>query len=152
MKKVAVFPGSFDPFTKGHQAIVEKSLGLFDELIIAIGVNSTKSPYFPLENRIMHIKSQIPAGPSISIVTYEKLTVELCKDLGANYIVRGLRDSKDFEYEKAIAQMNLTMSGIETVFFLTNPEYAAINSTIVREVHKNKGDITHFVTNAHLLV
>lgn len=152
MKKVAVFPGSFDPFTKGHQAIVKKSLDLFDELIIAIGVNSTKSPYFSLDHRILHIKSQIPEGPSIKIVTYEKLTVDLCKELGASFIVRGLRDSKDFEYEKSIAQMNLTLSGIETIFLLTNPEYAAINSTIVREVHKNKGDISHFVTNAHLLV
>lgn len=152
MKRVALFPGSFDPFTKGHQAVVSKCLTLFDEVIIAIGVNSTKAPYFPLDKRKLHIESQFPEGSAISIVTYQKLTVDLCKDLGASFIVRGLRDSKDFEYEKSIAQMNTVMSGIETIFFLTNAEFSAINSTIVREVHKNNGDISHFVTNSHMLV
>lgn len=151
MKKIGLFPGSFDPFTKGHEAVVKKALGLFDEVIIAIGTNSSKTYQFELSKRILQIESLFEKE-SVQIVTYQKLTVELCKELGANHIVRGLRDTKDFEYERSIAQMNEMMSGIDTVFFLTDPEFSAINATIVREIYKNKGDISLFVTNAHLLV
>ena len=151
MKKIGLFPGSFDPFTKGHEAVVRKALHLFDEIIIAIGVNNSKIYQFELQKRIHHITSLFP-NEAVKIVTYNKLTVDLCKDLGANFIVRGLRDSKDFDYEKSIAHMNETLAGIETVFFLTDQQYAAINATIVREIFKNKGDISHFVTNHHLLV
>lgn len=151
MKRIGLFPGSFDPFTKGHEAVVRKALGLFDEIIIAIGTNSSKTYQFELSKRMNQIQSLFEKD-AIRIVTYQKLTVDLCKEMGASHIVRGLRDSKDFEYERSIAQMNNQLSGIETVFFLTDPEYAAINATIVREIYKNNGDITHFVTNAHLLV
>ncbi|MFN5878051.1 MAG: pantetheine-phosphate adenylyltransferase [Flavobacteriales bacterium] len=151
MKRIGLFPGSFDPFTKGHEAVVRKALDLFDEIIIAIGTNSSKTYQFELSKRMNHIQSLFEKD-AIRIVTYQKLTVDLCKDIGASHIVRGLRDSKDFEYERSIAQMNNQLSGIETVFFLTDPEYAAINATIVREIYKNNGDISHFVTNNHLLV
>jgi len=151
MKRIGLFPGSFDPFTKGHEAVVRKALDLFDEIIIAIGTNSSKTYQFELSKRMNQIQSLFEKD-AVRIVTYQKLTVDLCKEMGASHIVRGLRDSKDFEYERSIAQMNNQLSGIETVFFLTDPEYAAINATIVREIYKNKGDISHFVTNPHLLV
>jgi pantetheine-phosphate adenylyltransferase len=151
MKRIGLFPGSFDPFTKGHEAVARKALELFDEIIIAIGTNSSKTYQFELSKRMNHIQSLFEKD-AIRIVTYQKLTVDLCKDIGASHIVRGLRDSKDFEYERSIAQMNNQLSGIETVFFLTDPAYSAINATIVREIYKNNGDISHFVTNNHLLV
>jgi pantetheine-phosphate adenylyltransferase len=152
MKRIAVFPGSFDPFTKGHEAVVRKALNLFDEVIVAIGVNSTKNYQFTLEKRTQHISSLFSASENIRVVNYQKLTVDLCKAEGAQFIVRGLRDSKDFEYEKSIAHMNEALAGIETVFLLTNQEYSAISSSIIREIYKNDGDITQFVTNTHLLV
>jgi pantetheine-phosphate adenylyltransferase len=152
MKRIAVFPGSFDPFTKGHEAVVRKALNLFDEVIVAIGVNSTKNYQFTLEKRTEHITSLFSASDNIRVVNYQKLTVDLCKAEGAQFIVRGLRDSKDFEYEKSIAHMNEALAGIETVFLLTNQEYSAISSSIIREIYKNDGDITQFVTNTHLLV
>jgi len=152
MKKIAVFPGSFDPFTKGHEAVVRKALHLFDEIIIAIGINSTKNYQFTLEKRTQHIASLFSDTEAVRIVSYQQLTVDLCKAEGANFIVRGLRDSKDFEYEKSIAHMNEALAGIETIFLLTNQEFGAISSSIIREIYKNSGDISKFVTNAHLLV
>lgn len=152
MKKTGLFPGSFDPFTKGHEAVVRKALNVFDEIIIAIGVNSTKVYQFELSKRILHIQSLFQNGENVRVETYNKLTVDFCKEIGADHIVRGLRDSKDFEFEKSIAHMNEVLAQIDTVFFLTDQEFSAINSTIVREIYKNKGDITHFVTNVHLLV
>jgi pantetheine-phosphate adenylyltransferase len=152
MKKIGLFPGSFDPFTKGHEAVVHKALDLFDEIIIGIGVNSSKNYQFALEKRIQHIRSLFEHEPRLRIETYSTLTVDFCKEIGATHIVRGLRDSKDFEYERSIAHMNSMLSSIETVFLLTNQEFAAINATIVREIFKNKGDISLFVTNANLLV
>jgi pantetheine-phosphate adenylyltransferase len=152
MIKRALFPGSFDPFTKGHEAVVHKALELFDEVVIGIGINSSKASLFTLENRIKHIRSLFPDEKKIQIETYQKLTVDFCKDINAQFIVRGLRDSKDFEYERSIAHMNQVLSGIETVFFLTDQQFAAVNSTIVREIFKNGGDISHFVTNPEALV
>lgn len=151
MKKIAVFPGSFDPFTKGHEVVVHKALHVFDEVVIAIGVNSTKKSVFSLEKRMTHIQSLFSNNESIRIVTFQSLTIDLCKEVGAKHIVRGLRDSKDFGYERSIAHMNNTLSGIETVFFLTNQEYAAINATIVREIYNNNGPISAFVSNSQLL-
>ena len=151
MKKIAVFPGSFDPFTKGHEVVVHKALHVFDEVVIAIGINSTKKSVFSLEKRMTHIQSLFSNNESIRIVTFQSLTIDLCKEVGAKHIVRGLRDSKDFGYERSIAHMNNTLSGIETVFFLTNQEYAAINATIVREIYNNNGPISAFVSNSQWL-
>ncbi len=152
MNKIAVFPGSFDPFTKGHECIIEKALGLFDEVVIAIGQNTSKNYLFPLDKRKAHIKSLFENNKRVRVEVFTGLTVTYCKEINADYIVRGLRDSKDFGYERSIAQMNHQISGIESVFFMTDPEYTAINSTIVREIHKSGGEIDLFVTNADILV
>jgi len=152
MKKIAVFPGSFDPFTKGHECVVEKALKLFDQVIIGIGQNTSKSYLFDIEKRKEHIASIFESSSRVSVEEFSGLTVEFCKEIGAQFIVRGLRDSKDFGYERSIAQMNQEISGIESVFFMTVPEYTAINSSIVREIFKSKGSIDLFVTNSHLLV
>ncbi len=151
MKKIALFPGSFDPFTKGHEDVVNKSLELFDEVVIGIGVNSSKKYFFDLDKRVKHIESLFE-NKKIKVLTYQKLTVDFCKDINANFIVRGLRDNKDFEYEKSIAHMNTEISNIQTIFLLTAQNYGAINSSIVREIFKNKGNIDSFVTNPNLLV
>jgi len=152
MKKIAVFPGSFDPFTKGHECIIDKALKLFDEVVIAIGQNTTKNYLFGLDHRKSHIESIFENSDRVKVQEFTGLTVEFCKSINADFIVRGLRDSKDFGYERSIAQMNFEISGIESVFFMTVPEYTAINSTIVREIHKSGGSIDLFVTNAEKLV
>ncbi len=152
MSKIGVFPGSFDPFTKGHECIVKKALDLFDEIVIAIGQNTSKTYLFDLENRKKHIESLFQDQPEVRVAVFKGLTVSFCQSIGAKYIVRGLRDSKDFGYERSIAQMNYEISGIESVFFMTVPEYTAINSTIVREIHKSGGSMELFVTNADELV
>jgi pantetheine-phosphate adenylyltransferase len=150
--KSAFFPGSFDPFTKGHESLVKKAIELFDEIVIGIGVNSQKSSYFELEKRTTHIKSLFVNHPNVRVVSFNGLTVDYCKQNNIGFILRGLRDVKDFEYEKSIASMNLELSGIDTVFFMTEVLYSGINSTIVREIHKNGGVIEKFVTNSNLLV
>ncbi|MDB3906744.1 pantetheine-phosphate adenylyltransferase [Crocinitomicaceae bacterium] len=152
MKKIGLFPGSFDPFTKGHEIVVHKSLPLFDEVVIGIGVNSNKTYLFDLESRVAHINTLFKDIEKVRVEQFQKLTVDFCKDINASHIIRGLRDSKDFQYEKSIAHMNKSISGIETVFFLTDQEYSAINASIIREIHKNGGPIEAFVTNPELLV
>lgn len=151
MKKTAIFPGSFDPFTKGHEAVVNEALELFDEVVVAIGINSRKNSLFSLEKRKEHIQSLF-IGKPVRILTFEGLTVDLCEELNAQFIVRGLRNSVDFEYEKSIAHMNEKLKGVKTLFFLTAQEHAAVNSSIVREIYLNKGDISKFVTNVEKLV
>ena len=151
MKK-GLFPGSFDPFTKGHEAIVLKAINLFDEIIIGIGINSNKKYLFDTEKRIIHIKELFKNYPTIKIGTYQKLTVDYCKEIGANNIIRGLRNSTDFEYEKSIAHINTAISGLETVFFLTDEKYSSLNSSIIRDLYLNKVDISLFVTSPELLV
>lgn len=149
--KIAIFPGSFDPFTKGHEAIIHKALELFDEIIIAIGVNTQKKSYFLLENRLKHIESLF-TNPKVRVITFEGLTVDACKNHNCSFILRGLRDTKDFQYERSIAHMNQSLTGIETVFMLTDLSNSAINSSIVREIHMSGGEIVRFVTNPHILV
>ena len=152
MSKIGVFPGSFDPFTKGHEAVVRKSLSVFDKMIIAVGVNNSKTYMFSLEKRMAHINELFKDDDQVEVASFQKLTVEFCKDLGSNHIVRGLRNSNDFEYEQAIAHMNFDIAGIDTVFFLTELKYNAISSSIIREIHKNGAAIEQFVTKPHLLV
>ena len=151
MKK-GLFPGSFDPFTKGHEAIVIKALQLFDEVVIGIGINSNKNYLFDIDKRIIHIKEIFKDYPNVQIGTYQKLTVDYCKEIRANQIIRGLRNSTDFEYEKTISQMNNVLSGIETIFFLSDEKHNALNSSIIREIYTNKADISAFVTFPELLV
>lgn len=152
MSKTGLFPGSFDPFTKGHEAVVRKSLDLFDKVIIGVGINSKKQYLFDLDKRIAHIEKLFEDESRIEVKQFQMLTVNFCKEIGADFIIRGLRDSKDFQYEKSIAHMNFSISSIETVFFLTNQEYSAINSSIIREIYANGGPIDAFVTHPELLV
>ena len=145
-KKIALFPGSFDPITIGHESIIKRALPLFDEIIVAVGINSTKSSFFPIEKREAWIKKVFADESKIKVMNYTGLTVDLCKKTGANYILRGLRTSADFEFERTIAQMNKAMvNEIETIFILTTPELSAINSTIIRDIIKNGGDASRFV-------
>jgi pantetheine-phosphate adenylyltransferase len=150
--KRALFPGSFDPFTKGHESVIQKAVHLFDEIVIGVGVNTSKNYYFELDKRLKQIQAIYENEPRIRVMTFHKLTVEFCKDIEAQFILRGLRDTNDFEYEKAIAQMNLNLSGIETVFFMTDPGVAPISATIVREIARNGGIIDRFVTKSSILV
>jgi pantetheine-phosphate adenylyltransferase len=147
----AVFPGSFDPFTKGHEALVHRALNYFDKIYIAIGENSNKSSFFDQDKRIKHIESLFE-DQRIKTIVFNGLTVDLCRKLNADVILRGLRDGKDFEYEKSIAHMNYKMTNMDTFFLLTNEELSSVNSSIVREIYKNGGNISDFVTNSHILV
>jgi pantetheine-phosphate adenylyltransferase len=149
MKKIAVFPGSFDPFTIGHEAIVRRALNLFDVIIIAVGSNNLKKSYYPLETRKEMIKKVFENEPGIKVEHYEGLTVDFCRKMGAGFLLRGLRTSADFEFERAIGQVNKAISpGIESVFLLTVPEHSFINSTIVRDIIRNGGDASKFVPSA----
>lgn len=146
MSKIAVFPGSFDPFTIGHESIVNRAIELFDKIIIAIGHNENKKAFFPLQVRMDMIREVFANEPKIEVLHFEDLTVNLCKRVGAKYILRGLRTSADFEYERAIAQVNKAMyPELESVFILTLPEHTSINSTIVREILKYGGDASKFL-------
>lgn len=144
MKK-AVFPGSFDPITLGHYDIIQRGLSLFDHLVVAIGENSEKSYRFSLEQRLVFLQKAFGNEPRIEITTYSGLTVDFCKSIEAQFILRGLRNPADFEFEKAIAHTNRTLSKIETVFLLTASDKAFISSSIVRDVLKHNGDISALV-------
>lgn len=149
MSKIAVFPGSFDPFTIGHEGIVNRALNMFDEIIIAIGANALKKNYFSLEDRKRMISATFADNPRIIVDYYEGLTVDYCKKKGATFILRGLRTASDFEFEKAIAQMNRAMvPEVESVFLLTIPDHASINSTIIRDIIRSGGDASLFVPSA----
>jgi len=146
MKNIAVFPGSFDPVTKGHQSIVLRALPLFDEIIVAVGVNSSKEYFFTLEQRLDWLGKVFAKEPKIRIEQYQGLTIDFCKAQKAQFILRGLRTSADFEFERGIAQMNRVMyPEVDTVFILSTPELSSINSTIVRDILRNAGDVTQFV-------
>ena len=146
MTKTAIFPGSFSPFTVGHQSVVDRALPLFDKIIISIGINSEKNQYFSIEERLQWIKDVYGNNPKIEIKFYEGLTVDFCKKENANYILRGLRDSHDFKFEKGIAQMNKDLNKeIETIFIITPPEISHISSSIIRDIIKNGGDVSKFI-------
>ena len=146
MSKIAIFPGSFSPFTIGHQSIIDKALPLFNKIIIAIGINSEKNQYFSIEERMQWIKDVYDNNPKIEVKFYEGLTIDFCKKENANFILRGLRDSHDFKFEKNIAQMNNDLNNeIETIFLITPPEISHISSTIIRDIIKNGGDVSKFI-------
>lgn len=145
-KKIAVFPGSFDPITLGHESIVLRIMPLFDEIIVAIGNNNEKNYTFPLEKRLRWIKDVFADYPKVKVDSYSGLTAEYCKKVGAKYLVRGLRGGADFEYENTIGQANRRIyEDLETVFLLTEPEYMCISSTVVRDVARNGGDLSKFI-------
>ena len=149
MKK-AIFPGSFDPITNGHYDIIKRGVSLFDEVIVAIGVNAEKKYMFSLEDRKRFIEEAFKDEPKVKVITYSGLTIDLCKKENAEFILRGLRNPADFEFEKAIAHTNRMMSKIETVFLLTAARTSFISSSIVRDVLRNGGDISQLVPESVL--
>lgn len=144
-ERIALFPGSFDPFTIGHQSLVKRGLALADRIIIAIGINENKQSYFPLEERLEAIRSLFQDDPRIEVITYHTLTTDLAEKTGAQFILRGIRSVIDFEYEKTIADINRTLTGIETVFLLAEPQYAHISSSAVRELLHFGKDVSAFL-------
>ncbi len=146
MKRIAFFPGSFDPFTKGHADIVERGLKLFDEIIIGIGYNPSKERYFPLDVMVRVIQGAFDNNPRIKVINYNDLTAKVAKEHGAQFLLRGLRNTTDFEYENTIAQVNRQIvDGLETVFLITSPELAPISSSIVRELHSFGVDVSRYL-------
>ena len=147
MKRIAIFPGSFDPFTKGHEDIVLRGLKIFDEIIIGIGYNSGKSQrYFPVEFMVEKISGTFKNYPQISVQTFAELTAGFAKRNNARFLLRGLRNTTDFEYENSIAQVNRSLNDeLESVFLITSPQFASISSSIIREVHRYKGDVSQFI-------
>lgn len=152
MKKIAVFPGSFDPITLGHVSVIKRAVDLFDQIIVAIGNNSQKAYMFDLKQREAWIKDAFAKEPKISVDIYNGLTVDYCEKIHAKYILRGLRNQQDFEFERTIAQMNKKLNDeIETIFLFTEVEYSAINSTVVRDIIRNGGDAHQFLpSNIHI--
>ncbi len=147
--KVCVFPGSFDPITSGHIDLVRRALPLFDQIIIAVGVNNAKQRLFPLEKSMNWIQQCFPNEARVSVRSYEGLTVDFCRSVKAEFLLRGLRSTSDFDYEKTISQMNnIIGKGTETVFLISQPEYSHISSTIVREIIKGGADVSPFVPEA----
>ncbi len=148
-KRIVLFPGSFDPITKGHEALVLRAIPLFDEVVVAVGVNTAKQTMFTLAQRLEFIRNTFANYPTVKVTTYQGLTINYAVQIGANTILRGLRNSTDFDYEKSIAQMNKAISNqVDTVFFITDPELAAISSTILRELIKGGANVQPFLPNA----
>ena len=146
MQRVCLFPGTFDPVTLGHIDIINRALPLFDKLIVGIGRNVNKVPMFSEEQRLQWVKDIYKDQPKVAAILYDGLTVNCCKDVGANFILRGIRYVNDFEYEKAIADMNRSLDGhIETVFLTCLPQFTSVASTLVRDVYKNGGDVSQFL-------
>lgn len=144
--KIAVFPGSFDPITTGHVDLVRRAVPLFDEIVVAIGVNSQKKYLFPLEQRLEWLERVFADEPKIRVDHFERLTARYCQSIGARYLIRGLRNASDFDYEKTISQLNAIVGdGLETLFLISQPAYSHISSTIVREIIKGGGDASPFV-------
>ena len=144
--KIAVFPGSFDPMTLGHIDLVKRALPLFDKIVVAIGVNSQKKTLFSLEQRIKWLEEVFSSEDKVEVGHFEGLTVNFCKEINATYLLRGLRNASDFDYEKTISQLNSIIGDqIETIFLISKPEFSHISSTIVREIIKGNGDVSPFV-------
>jgi pantetheine-phosphate adenylyltransferase len=144
--KIALFPGSFDPITIAHVDILKRALPLFDKIVVGIGLNSSKQSFLSAEKREEIVKTVFADTKNVEVQLYEGLTVDFCKKINANYMVRGIRSVGDFEYERAIAQINQTMMPeMETIFILSKPEYSAISSTIVRDILRNNGDVSKFL-------
>ena len=143
--KIAVFPGSFDPFTIGHESIVARALPLFDKIVIGVGVNERKHSLYPIEQRVAHIQKLYKDEPRVNVCSYNDLTIDLAKRVGAKFIVRGLRSVKDFEYERDVAAMNKRLGNVETILLLTEPEYASVRSSVVRELIHYGRDVKDFL-------
>jgi len=144
--KIAVFPGSFDPITVGHVDLVKRALPLFDKIVVAVGVNSIKKYLFPLDQRLEWLRQVFAEYPNVEVDYFENLTADYCKRIGARYLLRGLRNSSDFDYEKTISQLNhIIGDGIETVFLISQPEFSHISSTIVREIIVGGADASPFL-------
>jgi pantetheine-phosphate adenylyltransferase len=149
--KIALFPGSFDPITKAHVDILKRSLSLFDKIYVGIGTNSTKKSLMTIEQRLEMITAVFKDETKLEMVAYEGLTVNFCKEIGASHMIRGIRTVSDFEYEKAIAQMNHSLiPEIESIFIVSKPGYSSISSTIVRDILRYGGDVSQFVPSAAL--
>ena len=146
MKKIAVFPGSFDPITIGHVELVKRAIPLFDEIIVAVGINSQKKYLFSLETRMKWLEDVFSDEDKVNVGSFTGLTAHFCQEVHARYLLRGLRNASDFDYEKTISQLNnIVGSGLETIFFISRPEYSHISSTIVREIIKGNGDASPFL-------
>ena len=144
--KIALFPGSFDPITIAHVDILQRALPLFDRIVVGIGLNSAKQNFLSAEKREEMVRTIFAENTNVDVQLYEGLTVDFCRKINAKYMVRGIRSSSDFEYERAIAQINQTMMPeVETILLLSKPEYSAISSTIVRDILRNNGDVSPFV-------
>ena len=148
MERIAIFPGSFDPFTIGHENIVRRGLKLFDKIIVAVGLNTTKSYFFSIEERVKFINAEFADEPRVSVEKFENLTVDFARQKNADFILRGIRTSADFEYERAIAQVNRLMTCIDSVFLLTTPQHTPVNSSIVRDILRHGGDASKFIPQA----
>lgn len=151
MKKTALFPGTFDPFTIGHQSLVNRGLQLVDEIIIAIGINDKKQTYFSLEKRLEAIQNLYKDNPRIQVTSYHSLTVDYAIETGVQFIMRGIRTVNDFEYEKSIADVNRILTGVDTFLLFTEPQHTHISSSIVRELLRYGKDISQFVPKETLL-
>ncbi len=141
----AIFPGSFDPFTIGHENVVRRALGLFDEVVVAVGVNADKQSFFSAEKRLAAIDELFADEPKVKAETYTGLTLEHARRVGATHILRGIRNSVDLEFERAIAQANYVLSGIDTIFLVTEGKFSSVSSSIVRDIVRNGGDASIFI-------
>ena len=144
-KRIALFPGTFDPFTIGHQSLVERGLALVDEIVISIGINDKKRTHFSLERRLEAIRDLYKDNPRVRVMAYDQLTVYFAREVGAGFILRGIRTVNDFEYEKSIADVNRKLTGIETFILFTEPEHTHISSSIVRELLRYGRDVSQFI-------
>jgi pantetheine-phosphate adenylyltransferase len=147
MSRIALFPGSFDPFTRGHQAIVERALPLFDRLVIAIGVNRAKKGWMPVEERLEKLRALYASEPRVEVIAYETLTMDLAAEYGAKYVLRGVRSMADFEYERTIADANRKIGGLETIFLISDTDTAHISSSLVRELAAFGHDVSDLLPN-----